>query len=250
MYIKELAKISGVSPRTLRYYDQIGLLKPSEINQSGYRVYTEQEMKRLQEILIYKTLGVDLKTIHRLLAQSPDHLEAVLKDQKERLEQDIIYKTRLLETVKSMQKYSEKNSELPNANKFDLFKLIAKNKTLYQEELAANYQSDSLETSWDKLIDLTNTQADAMTKIESSLLRELDTLIKNNLSIKSTEALVIYTLHKKWLAFSIDKLTPDLHRSLADLYVADQRFADYYNRLNSQTARTLKSIIYAFTEKD
>ena len=54
--VSQLAKISGVSNRTLRYYDQIGLLKPARINESGYRIYEQEEVDILQLIVFYREL--------------------------------------------------------------------------------------------------------------------------------------------------------------------------------------------------
>jgi DNA-binding transcriptional MerR regulator len=58
--VKELAQLAGISTRTLRYYDEIGILKPARINSSGYRIYSKAEVDRLQQILFYKELGVSL----------------------------------------------------------------------------------------------------------------------------------------------------------------------------------------------
>ena len=65
--IKELAELSGVSARTLRYYDQIGLLKPERQEDNGYRVYGEAQVDRLQQILFYRQLGLPLEEIRRTL---------------------------------------------------------------------------------------------------------------------------------------------------------------------------------------
>jgi len=64
--IKKMAELSGISSRTLRYYDEIGLLKPARINSSGYRIYTEKEIDKLQQILFYRQLGVSLKKIKNI----------------------------------------------------------------------------------------------------------------------------------------------------------------------------------------
>ena len=58
--VKKLGEIAGVSPRTLRYYDEIELLKPARVNSSGYRIYGQKEVDRLQQILFYKELGVGI----------------------------------------------------------------------------------------------------------------------------------------------------------------------------------------------
>jgi DNA-binding transcriptional MerR regulator len=58
--VQKLARLAGISTRTLRYYDEIGILKPARINSSGYRIYSKAEVDRLQQILFYKELGVSL----------------------------------------------------------------------------------------------------------------------------------------------------------------------------------------------
>ena len=65
--VSELAKLSRVSTRTLRYYDQIGLLKPKRDNTNDYRVYTEADIDRLQQILFYRELGMVLEEIKSIL---------------------------------------------------------------------------------------------------------------------------------------------------------------------------------------
>ncbi len=65
--VKELADLAGVSARTLRYYDSIGLLKPACVNEAGYRLYGEREVDLLQQILFYRERGMDLKEIRDIL---------------------------------------------------------------------------------------------------------------------------------------------------------------------------------------
>ena len=65
--VKKLAQLSGVSSRTLRYYDQIGLLKPARINASGYRIYGQKEVDLLQQILFYRELEFSLKEIKQIM---------------------------------------------------------------------------------------------------------------------------------------------------------------------------------------
>ena len=65
--IQELSRLSGVTTRTLRWYDQIGLLKPSRVAESGYRYYGGAEVDRLQDILYYRALGVELAQIKECL---------------------------------------------------------------------------------------------------------------------------------------------------------------------------------------
>ena len=70
--IKKLAEMSGVSTRTLRYYEQIGLLKPTRVTSNNYRIYGEKEVDTLQQILFYRELDVPLEEIKSLLSV-PDY---------------------------------------------------------------------------------------------------------------------------------------------------------------------------------
>src|SRR5699024_6526636 len=68
--VSKLAQLSGVSGRTLRYYDQIGLLKPTRINSSGYRIYGQKKVDLLQQILFYRELEVSLEEIMKITNQT------------------------------------------------------------------------------------------------------------------------------------------------------------------------------------
>lgn len=76
--VKKLAELAGVSSRTLRYYDEIGLLKPERINSSGYRIYGQTQVNLLQQILFYRELDVDLETIMKLVTAGSFHSEKAL----------------------------------------------------------------------------------------------------------------------------------------------------------------------------
>lgn len=65
--VQKLSKLSGISTRTLRYYDEIGILKPGRINSSGYRIYGQSEVDILQQILFYRELDLKLEDIKKLL---------------------------------------------------------------------------------------------------------------------------------------------------------------------------------------
>ena len=93
MQIKEFAQFTGVSVRTLHYYDEIGLLKPSHVDKStGYRYYDEQSLLRMQEILFYRELDFPLKSIEEILSSPNYDKTQALKDQKKLL---ILKKERL-----------------------------------------------------------------------------------------------------------------------------------------------------------
>ena len=84
--VKEISKITGISIRTLRYYDEIGLLKPSRVTEAGYRLYDDQELEKLQEILFYKELEIPLSDIKKIMDNPEYDKQKALAVQKSLLE--------------------------------------------------------------------------------------------------------------------------------------------------------------------
>ncbi len=85
--VKDVSEISGVSIRTLRYYDEIGLLKPTELSDAGYRLYDNKALERLQEILFFKELEISLEDIKKIMDSPNFDKEQALLSQKNLLEQ-------------------------------------------------------------------------------------------------------------------------------------------------------------------
>ncbi|MBO5209990.1 MAG: MerR family transcriptional regulator [Lachnospiraceae bacterium] len=84
--VKEISKITGISIRTLRYYDEIGLLKPAKVTEAGYRLYDEQELEKLQEILFYKEVEIPLAEIKKIMENPEYDKQKALAVQKSLLE--------------------------------------------------------------------------------------------------------------------------------------------------------------------
>ena len=84
--VKQVSDLTGISVRSLHYYDEIGLLKPSRVTEAGYRLYDEEDIKTLQQILFFKELDIPLKEVKKIMS-SPyfDKVEA-LKNHKKLLD--------------------------------------------------------------------------------------------------------------------------------------------------------------------
>lgn len=111
--IKEMSQLSGLSVRTLHYYDEIGLLKPTLVGENGYRFYDDEVLPRLQEILLFRELEFPLKDIQKILEASHYKRYAALGDQiklleikKARLEEVIIHAKSLKEGGKTMSHFT------------------------------------------------------------------------------------------------------------------------------------------------
>lgn len=85
--VKDVSAITGVSIRTLRYYDEIGLLKPTELTEAGYRLYDNKALEKLQEIMFFRELEIPLVDIKKIMDDPDYDKEQVLLTQKALLEQ-------------------------------------------------------------------------------------------------------------------------------------------------------------------
>ena len=85
--VKELARLSGVSVRTLHYYDEIGLLVPSSRSEAGYREYSERDVLRLQQILVARELGLSLEKCRQLLDDPSVDRRSLLQRHRDELAQ-------------------------------------------------------------------------------------------------------------------------------------------------------------------
>ena len=97
--VKQVAAISGVSVRTLHFYDETGLLKPSYHGANRYRYYEEPELLTLQQIFFYRELGFELKEIQRILGRADFEKLAALQSHRKVLEKDLRRTHRLIETI-------------------------------------------------------------------------------------------------------------------------------------------------------
>src|SRR6186713_366646 len=97
--VKKLATMSGVSVRTLHFYDETGLLKPASVRANGYRIYEEAQLLILQQILFYRELGFELKRIKRILGQAKFQKAAALRSHRKVLKKNATRTRTLIETI-------------------------------------------------------------------------------------------------------------------------------------------------------
>lgn len=97
--VKKLSNLAGVSVRTLHYYDQIGLLKPSSVGANGYRYYTDEALFRLQQILLYREMGMELMQIKAIVEDPSFDLVTALQSHRQSLQEKIDRLRTIIETV-------------------------------------------------------------------------------------------------------------------------------------------------------
>ncbi|MGI6097213.1 MAG: MerR family transcriptional regulator [Dethiobacteria bacterium] len=246
--VKKLAQIAGISPRTLRYYDQIGLLKPARISSSGYRIYGQAEVDKLQQILFYRELNMNLECIKEIVdAPAFDEAEA-LRNHREQL-----YKKRerldlLIANVEKTIALKEGRATMTDQEKFEGFKqkLIEENEKKYGKEIRGKYGEQAVNESNKKIKSMSPEEYKEAKRLENEVLETLHAAYKTG-DPASELAQKAADLHRQWLTFYWSAYSKEAHAGLAQMYVSDQRFRAYYDREQPGLAAFLKDAIWIYT---
>lgn len=242
MHIREFANLTGVSVRTLHYYDEIGLLKPCTVDeQNGYRFYDENSLSRMQEILFYRELDFPLKEIIAILS-SPDYdKQTALKEQKRLL---TLKKERLERLISALD--SALKGEKITMTAFDNSEYEAQ-RELYAKEAKEKWgKTDAYRESTEKTKGYTKEKWDEVNLGIDSILAEFAQCKKNGSAPDSEEA---QALVKKWQNFLTENYyncTKEILSGLGEMYAADERFKANIDRHGSCTAEFMQAAIKAY----
>lgn len=247
--VQKLAQLAGISTRTLRYYDEIGLLKPARTNSSGYRIYGSTEVDQLQQILFYRELGVNLDSIKEIMTSPTFDGSQALRDHREKLLEKRAQLDALINNVDKSIKQTERKISMTDKEKFEGFKqkLVDDNEKKYGKEIREKYGDDAVNNSNAKVKGMTNEQYEEIQKLEQQLFINLKTAMDTGdpageLAQKAAD------LHKQWLCFYWDQYSKEAHAGLAEMYVADERFTAYYDKVQLGATEFLRDAIVIYTK--
>ncbi|WP_066070133.1 MerR family transcriptional regulator [Neobacillus soli] len=246
--VQKLGSLAGVSTRTLRYYDEIGILKPARINSSGYRIYGQAEVDRLQQILFYRELGVSLDRIKEIVTAPSFDGAAALIEHREKLLEKKEQIELLIANVDKTIALTEGRMNMSNKEKFEGFKkkMIDENEEKYGKEIREKYGDDTVDKSNGKLQNMTKKQHDEVTALADQVTETLAVAFKTGdpageLAQKAAD------LHKQWLCYYWNEYSKEAHAGLAQMYVDDERFTAYYDKAQPGTAEFLRDAIHIYT---
>ncbi len=246
--VQKLGNIAGISARTLRYYDEIGILKPARINSSGYRIYGEAEVDILQQILFYRELGVSLEEIKDILTSPSFDRSAALEEHRQKLLVKRKQLDLLIANVDKTIAVAEGRIKMSNKEKFEGFKqrLIDENETKYGKEAREKYGDEQVEKSNRMLKNMTEEQYSEFERLSVEVIDTLKAAYENGnpageLAQKAAD------LHRQWLSFTWSDYSKEAHANLAQMYVDDERFKAYYDKEQDGLAEFLRDAVFIYT---
>ncbi|WP_084130209.1 MerR family transcriptional regulator [Demequina sp. NBRC 110055] len=242
--IAKLARLSGVTSRTLRHYDAIGLLSPAHTGNDGRRHYGRDEVLRLQHILVLRELGTPLSEIARIVdADDPAVTIATLRDHLGALTAERDRFARLAATVASTIDSLEKGHTMSNEEMLDGFK-------------HHKYEPEARERWGDDAVDRSNAQWKALGKegqqrhLDShrEVVEALGAAIRVGFAPDSDEVQAIVTQHHAWLSLFWTP-TAESYRGITQMYVDDERFRRNYDEVAPGAAVLLRDAADIWAER-
>lgn len=244
MFIQEVAKQSGLSVRTLRYYDEIGLLTPDEITEAGYRVYHEPSLRRLQTILYYRELDFPLEEIKRLLDHPNHQTDDALRNQLELMK---LKQARLGRIIARLEK-QVKGDMTVSFTEFNMDEIKA-HEEKYKAEVEEKYgQSDAYKESKRRTSKYGKEEWSKIQSESNAIYEALANLKDGDPTSKEAQALVEdWQNHISTYFYPCSK---EILQGLGQMYQADERFRENIDKYGEGLTDFLSAAIdhYCQTE--
>lgn len=242
MKINEVAKLTGVTIRTLHYYDGIGLLKPSQITEAGYRLYDENALSMLQQILFFKELDFPLNEIKEIMDNPEFDITEALQYHKELL---IKKRERINKLIKLVEKTLKGESNM-SFKEFDMTEIEnAKNK--YSKEVKERWgKTDAYLESEKKTSSYNKDQWQKINEESNALLKAFADNIDKAPDSKEVQELV--NEWKDFITARFYKCTNEILQGLGQMYVGDERFKKNIDQNGEGTAEFMSEAIAIYCE--
>jgi len=250
--VHQLSELSGISKRTLRYYEEIGLLSPSRADHNQYRQYSGADVDRLQQVLFYKTLGISLLKIKALLSDPGYDKRTALENQLSELNKQKRQIDLLIENIRQTIASVKGEISMKDVDKFEGLKqkLLNENEEKYRQEVREKFGNDAIDASYAKIKGMSKEKYARIESLTKELHETLRVAFQQN-DPGSELAQKACALHKEWLLlFWPEKsYTAQAHMGLAQGYVDDARFTAYYDQIAPGSAVFLRDAIQIYCKK-
>ena len=243
LQIKEFAELTGVSVRTLHYYDEIGLLKPSFVDeQNGYRFYNEASLERMQEILFYREMDFSLRSIGELLASPTYDKRKALAEQKRLL---ILKKARLERLIIALE---EAEKGVITMNAFDNTEYETARQQ-YEDEAKQRWgTTDAYKESQTKTADYSKDKWNGVLAGMNDIFAEFASCKNCGESAADETAQRLVKKLQDYITANFYHCTDEILAGLGQMYVCDERFKNNIDSHGEGTAEFVSEAIQIATK--
>lgn len=246
--VKKLAKLAGVSVRTLHLYDKMGLLTPSVRTEAKYRLYGKKELLRLQQILFYRELDFPLKEIGDILDDPAFDLIQALESHKTALYVKKERISTLIDTIDKTLNHLKNKTMLPLE---DLYEGLSPEKMAeYREEAMNRWGKDCVLKGEDMLRKLGKEEVDNMKQELDTVTKLLASFIEKDPTDKEVQSLIArhYKVIMKFSGRAEGQDTKAYYKCLGELYTSDVRYTKVNGLPNADFAQFMQKAMKHFAE--
>ncbi len=241
--VNKLARLAGVTPRTLRYYDRIGLLKPTAIGSNGYRQYGTESVLKLQQIRFYRELDIPLETIRDLINRPDFDVVRALQAHRASLQERSKRLGTLIHTIDRTVDYLEGRTTMKNAEFFEGW--TEEKQPEFEKEIREKYGDNAM----DDVIDWNSYTREKKAEIIAEGKANMDAMAA--LTGSPVDSPAVQEQVKRWHQHMKYFYDPSIERmrGLGQMYVEDPRFKATYENVHPGLALFMKQAIDVYCDR-
>ena len=244
--VKELSKLAGISVRTLHHYDHIGLLRPAKRSDKGYRIYHQEQLLLLQQILFYREMAIPLKEITQII-NDPDFdvLKSLEFHKKEIARQTKRWQQLLITIEKTISELKSNNKMMSGKELYRGFKPEEVKKI--QQEVTRKWGKEKMDRAEERIRD----KGSIGWKDHQENDDEINRLLASMAVFKPADVRVQKVILRHFKQMNLYyEVTKERYRGLGKLYVEDERFSQYYEKYRKGLAKFIQQAIDVFCDND
>jgi DNA-binding transcriptional MerR regulator len=243
--VKQLSTLAGVSPRTLHYYDELGLLKPESVGANGYRYYGDDSALRLQQILFYREMDLPLEEIRKIMGRREFDALSALQEHRKALQQKVERMSRLIRTVDDTILHLKGEKPMSKKQLFEAFS--DEEQAKYAAEAEQKYDPETVRESQRKWKSYTEADKKRIGEEGNAAYQAIVDAIP--LGAASQEAQAGVELWRKHMNYF---WTPNLDQlnGLAQLYNEDPRFKANFDKVDPRLAEFMREAVKIYVENN
>ncbi|PTL76992.1 MerR family transcriptional regulator [Vitiosangium sp. GDMCC 1.1324] len=246
--VSQVARLAGVSVRTLHHYDEIGLLRPSGRSEAGYRLYAQSDLQRLQQVLFFKELGFALEEIIRIVGDPAFDLRAALLMQRQLLTERATRVHALLKSVDAALESLEKGTVMTKEEMFEVFGDFDPSK--YEDEARERWgNTEAYKESARRAARYTKKDWEKIKAEGEELTRELAAQLEAGRAPTEPGVMELAERHRGYISRWFYPCSHEMHRGLGELYVNDPRFTANIDRVRPGLAEYTRDAFRANAER-
>ncbi len=242
--VKQLSKIAGITPRTLHYYDEIGLLKPSRVGDNGYRYYADEALLRLQQILLFRELDLPLENIKEILGRRDFDVLNALENHKVELQHRIQQMQRLIKTVDSTISHLKGELDMSPKQLFEVF----------TDEQQAEFEKEAMQKYDPEIVKASNKRWKSWTAAQKKQIGDEGNAIYEDIvkaMPKGPASPEVQACVERWRKHMENFWSPNDQQllGLANLYNDDPRFKANFDKVHPDLADFVLKAVKVYVEK-